>query len=38
MYYENLEWMHLSQDMNQFLAVVNTIIEFQVPLAARRFM
>lgn len=37
MYYENLEWMYLSQDMNQRLAVANTITECQVPLAARKF-
>jgi hypothetical protein len=33
-----VEWMHLSQDINQFLAVVNSIIEFQVPFEARKFI
>jgi hypothetical protein len=36
--WEDVDWMHLAQDSDQWLAVVNTVMNLQVPQNAGNFL
>jgi hypothetical protein len=36
--WEDVDWIHMAQDMNQWRAVVNTLMNLLVPLKARNFL
>jgi hypothetical protein len=36
--WEGVDWMHLAQDRDQWQAIVNTLMNFQVPQKYREFL
>jgi len=36
--WEGVDWMHLAQDMDQWLAVVNTVMKIRVPYKVGNFL
>jgi hypothetical protein len=36
--WEGVDWLHLAQDLEQWRALVNTVMNLRVPLKARNFL